>query len=229
MRQLTHKYPLIMDINPKSFIAESYRALRTNIEFSSFDDDLKSIVITSAKPQEGKTTTAVNMAVAFAQAGKSVVLIDADLRKPSIHNIFSKHNRGGLSNIIVKQYRVNEMIQETHIDNLWVITSGPVPPNPSEMLSSNNFTEMLDELKERYSVIIIDTPPALTVTDAQIAAAKCDGVILVVNAGKAKRDSVVKVKEQLEHVKARLLGVVLNNAKRKKRNKQEEYYYESRA
>lgn len=229
MRQLTLKYPLAMDINPASFIAESYRSLRANIEFSSFDQELKTIAVTSARPLEGKTTTAVNMAAAFAQAKKNVVLIDANFRKPTIHDIFSKQNRGGLSNIIAKQYSVHEMVQETHIDNLSVITSGPVPPNPSEMLSSNNFKEMLDELKENYSVIIIDTPPALTVTDAQVVAAQCDGVLLVVHAGKAKRDAVVKVKEHLEHARARLLGVVLNNAKRNKRNKQEEFYYENRA
>ncbi|MFB5760240.1 CpsD/CapB family tyrosine-protein kinase [Paenibacillus medicaginis] len=229
MRQLTLKYPLAMDINPASFIAESYRSLRTNIEFSSFDQDLKTIAVTSARPLEGKTTTAVNMAAAFAQAKKNVVLIDANFRKPTIHDIFSKQNRGGLSNIIAKQYSVHEMVQETHIDNLSVITSGPIPPNPAEMLSSNNFKEMLDKLKMNYSVILIDTPPALIVTDAQVVAAQCDGVLLVVHAGKAKRDAVVKVKEHLEHARARLLGVVLNNAKRNKRNKQEEFYYENRA
>lgn len=229
MRQSTHKYPLIMDMNPRSFIAESYRSLRTNIEFSSFDDELKTIVVTSAKPEEGKTTTAVNMAVAFAQAGKNVVLIDADLRKPSIHHIFNKHNQGGLSNLIAQKHLLIEMIQETHIDNLSVITSGPVPPNPSEMLSSHYFTEILDELKARYSIIIIDSAPALTVTDAQIVAAKCDGVILVVNPGKTKRNALVKVKEQFERVNARLLGAVFNKVKPNKRNKQEDFYYENRA
>lgn len=229
MRQLTLKYPLAMDMNPTSFIAESYRSLRTNIEFSSFDHDLKTIAVTSASPLEGKTTTAVNMATAFAQAGENVVLIDANFRKPTIHSIFNKDNRGGLSNIIAKQYSVHEMVQETPIDNLSLITSGPVPPNPSEMLSSRYFTEMLDELKVNYSIIVIDTPPALIVTDAQVVAAQCDGVILVVNAGKAKREAVVKVKEHLEHARARLLGVVLNNAKRNKRNKQENFYYENRA
>lgn len=229
MRQLTLKYPLAMDINPASFIAESYRSLRTNIEFSSFDQDLRTIAVTSAMPLEGKTTTAVNMAAAFAQAKKNVILIDANFRKPTIHDIFSKHNRGGLSNIIAKQCSVREMVQETHINNLSVITSGPIPPNPSEMLSSDNFKEMLDELKVDYSVIIIDTPPALIVTDAQVVAAQCDGVLLVVHAGKAKREAVVKVKEHLEHARARLLGVVLNNAKLNKRNKQEKFYYENKA
>ncbi|MCH1640126.1 CpsD/CapB family tyrosine-protein kinase [Paenibacillus timonensis] len=225
MRQSIHKYPLIMDMNPRSFIAESYRSLRTNIEFSSFDDELKTIAVTSAKPGEGKTTTAVNMALAFAQAGKSVVLIDADLRKPSIHHIFNKHNKGGLSNIIAKKHLIHEMIQETHIEHLSIIPSGPLPANPSEMLSSDAFSEMLNELKMNYSVIIVDSAPALTVTDAQVVAAQCDGAILVVNSGKAKHDSVIKVKEQLDYVKARLLGVVLNNVKRHRRNKREQAYY----
>jgi capsular exopolysaccharide synthesis family protein len=219
--------PVIMDVNPKSPISEAYRTLRTNIEFSSFDDELKTIMITSAQPAEGKTTTAVNLAVAFAQTEKKVLLIDADLRKPTIHHIFSKHNRGGLTNIISNRYQVRELIQETHIDNLSVITSGPIPPNPSEMLASNRMGEVIQELKQMYDIIVIDTPPALAVTDAQIMATKCDGVLLVANAGKVKRQALKRVKDGLDHVKARLLGVVLNNIKRKKGDDHYYYYYGS--
>lgn len=226
MRHSTAKQPLIMDVNPKSFLAEAYRVIRTNIEFSSRGPKLKTIVITSAHPQEGKSTTAANTAVAFAQAGKQVLLIDANLSKPAIHHIFSKPNRIGLSDILAHSCNVNEMIQETHINRLSIITSGRTPPDPSELLSSDRLTEVLDELKTIYDMIIIDTPPALTVTDAQVIAAKCDGVLLVAHVGKVNRQSVTKVKVNLDHVNARLLGVILNNAKRTKRDKQEVDYNE---
>jgi len=220
--------PIIMDVNPRSPISEAYRTLRTNIEFSSLGDPLQTIMITSAQPEEGKTTTAVNLAVAFAQANKKVVIVDADLRKPTLHYIFQKHNRGGLTSIIAQQKGIDTMAQETHIENLWVIPSGPIPPNPSEMLASNRFTELLEELKSQFDIVIIDTPPTLAVTDPQIVASKCDGVLLVINSGKVKRQSALRVKEGLEHVNARLLGVVLNNMKRSKADSQYYYYYGSR-
>jgi len=220
--------PIIMDVNPKSPISEAYRTLRTNIEFSSLGDPLQTIMITSAQPEEGKTTTAVNLAVAFAQANKKVVLIDADLRKPTLHYIFQKHNRGGLSSIIAQQKGIETTAQETHIENLWVIPSGPIPPNPSEMLASNRFDEFLGEVRAQFDIVIIDTPPSLAVTDPQIVASKCDGVLLVINTGKVKRQAAFRVKEGLDRVNARLLGVVLNNMKRSKADAQYYYYYSSR-
>jgi len=228
-RQLRNsERPIIMDVNPKSPISEAYRTLRTNIEFSSLGEALQIIMITSAQPEEGKTTTAINLAVAFAQANKKVVIVDADLRKPTLHYIFQKHNRGGLSSIIAQQKGIETMAHETHINNLWVIPSGPIPPNPSEMLASGRFDELLGELRAQFDIVIIDTPPSLAVTDPQLVASKCDGVLLVINTGKVKRQAALRVKEGLDRVNARLLGVVLNNMKRSKADAQYYYYYSSR-
>ncbi len=179
------------------------------------------ISVTSAGPMEGKSTTAANLAVAYAQANKQVLLMDADLRKPTLHHTFEKSNRIGLSNLLANQYGIHEVVKDTHIENLSVITSGPIPPNPAEMLASKRMVSLLVELKDRFDMIIIDTPPALAVTDAQVIASICDGVLLVIDCGKVKRDLALKVKANLEHVKARILGVVLNNKSRKDAG----YYY----
>jgi capsular exopolysaccharide synthesis family protein len=225
MSRLINKRPIITDTNPKSPISEAYRTLRTNIDFSSIDEQLNVIMLTSAGPGEGKTTTASNLAVAYAQADKKVLLIDADLRKPTLHHMFVRSNRWGLTNIIAGQTTVKEVICETDINNLHLLTSGPIPPNPSEILASKKMSALLEELKLTYDMIIIDTPPALAVTDAQIVATKCDGVILVIDSGKVKREVAMKVKASLEHVKARILGAVLNNLDRKKGDSYYYYYY----
>lgn len=222
MSQLTNKRPIIADSNPKSPISEAYRTLRTNIQFSSIDEEIQVIMVTSAGPGEGKSTTLSNLAVTYAQSGKKVLIIDGDLRKPTVHHTFSQTNRWGLTNILSGQSQLNEAIRETNIANLYVMTAGPIPPNPSEILASKKMTLMLEELKEQYDVIFIDAPPTLAVTDAQIIATKCDGVLLVLDSGKVKRDLALKAKASLEHVKARILGVVLNNVER---NKNEDYYY----
>jgi capsular exopolysaccharide synthesis family protein len=223
MSQLINKRPIITDINPKSPISEAYRTLRTNVDFSAIDEPVKVIMLTSAGPGEGKSTTASNLAVAYAQSDKKTLLIDADLRKPTLHHTFVRSNRWGLTNIIAGQTKASEVICKTDINNLELLTSGPIPPNPSEILASKKMTALLEELKLAYDIIIIDTPPALAVTDAQIVATKCDGVILVIDSGKVKREVAMKVKASLEHVKARILGAVLNNLDRK--NGESYYYY----
>jgi capsular exopolysaccharide synthesis family protein len=223
MSQSTNKNPLITHVNPKSPISESYRTLRTNIQFSAIDEDLKVLMVTSAGPGEGKSTTIANLAVAYAQSDKKVLLIDADLRKPTIHHTFIVTNRWGLTNLLTNQAVIEEVIRSSSIPNLDILTSGPVPPNPSEILSSKRMNTLLEELKKRYDIILVDTPPAIAVTDAQILATRCDGVILVVDSGKVKREIAMKAKANLEHVQARLLGVVLNNVDRK--NKDTYYYY----
>jgi len=218
----TVKHQLITSLNPKSPISEAYRTLRTNIEFSAIDEQLKIIAVTSAGPGEGKSTTAANLAVAFAQEGKKVLIIDADLRKPTMHHIFACSNRYGLSNVIAGQSSVREVIADTMVDHLDLLTSGPIPPNPSEILSSKRMGTVLGELRLIYDLIIVDTPPTLAVTDAQIVASRSDGVILVFDAGKVKREAAMKAKANLEHVKARVLGAVLNNVDR---NSGDAYYY----
>ncbi|SDC04040.1 capsular exopolysaccharide family [Paenibacillus sp. UNCCL117] len=218
-----NRRPIITHENPKSPISEAYRTLRTNIQFSAIDEELRVIMVTSAGPGEGKSTTLTNLAVAYAQTDMKVVVIDADLRKPTMHHTFSVTNRWGLTSILAGQAKLGDVVQHTYVDNLSLITSGPIPPNPSEMLASKRMTALLDELKGIYDIILIDAPPTLAVTDSQIVATKCDGVILVVDSGKVKRDMAIKAKANLDHVKARILGVVLNNMDRK--NAESYYYY----
>lgn len=218
-----NKRHIITHENPKSPISEAYRTLRTNIEFSAVDDEIRTVMVTSTGPAEGKSTTLLNLAVAYAQTDKRVVLIDADLRKPVLHHTFSVSNRSGLSSILSGQIELKHVVSETDIPNLSIITAGPVPPNPSEMLASKRMTALLEELKEHFDIILIDAPPALAVTDAQIISTKCDGVVLVIDSGRVKRELALKVKANLEHVQARILGVVLNNMDRK--NAESHYYY----
>jgi capsular exopolysaccharide synthesis family protein len=214
---------LISMTSPKSPIAEQFRTIRTNIEFSSVDEEVKTIVITSSGPTEGKSTTTANLAVVFAQQGKNVLMIDADLRKPTAHYTFHKENHVGLSNVLTRQATLEEAVQITSQDNLFVLTSGPVPPNPSELLGSKGMLAMLEQAQNEYDVIILDSPPILAVTDAQILSNITDGVVLVVSSGNTEVESAKKSKELLESAKAKILGVVLNNKKVK--DSQYHYYY----
>ncbi len=222
---MKNKRQIITVTNPRSPISESYRALRTNIEFSSIDDQLQVLMVSSAGPGEGKSTTITNLAVTFAQSEKRVVLVDADLRKPTAHHTFSISNRYGLSSVISQQCSLEEAIQMSDIPNLDVITSGAIPPNPAEMMNSKRMTLIIEKLRQMYDIILIDTPPLLAVTDAQIVATKSDGVILVVDQGKVKREIASKAVKNLENVNARILGVVLNNVKRKANEEAYYYYY----
>ena len=208
---------------PKSPIAEQFRTIRTNIQFSSVDEELQTMIVTSSGPAEGKSTTTANMAVVFAQQGKRVLLIDADLRKPTVHYTFRTENHIGLSNVLTRQASLEEAVTVTAQDKLWVLPSGPIPPNPSELLGSKGMQTLLEQAKDDYDVIILDTPPVLAVTDAQVLANLADGVVLVVSSGKTEIDAAKKAKELLESAKAKILGVVLNN--KKVQDSQYYYYY----
>jgi len=221
-RLQNNKRHLIALLNPRSPVTESYRALRTNIDFSSVDEQTRVIMVTSAGPEEGKSTVVGNLAVTYAQDERRVLLIDADMRKPTVHRTFQLSNRYGLSSFLSRQIDLENAIQESGVPNLNVMTAGPIPPNPAEMLNSNSMTKLMEQLRESYDVVLIDTPPILAVTDAQLLASKSDGVLMVINAGKVKKEVVLKAKENLTRVNARILGVVLNNVKRKA---SEEYYY----
>lgn len=212
---------LISLANPKSPIAEQFRTVRTNIEFSSPDADLRTIVVTSPNQAEGKSTITANIAVVFAQQGKRVLVIDSDLRKPTVHCIFHMENHIGLSNILTRQAIFEKTVKITKQENLWVLTSGPIPPNPLELLSSRGMSALLEKAKNEYDIIILDSPSVLAVTDAQVLSSLTDGVVLVVSNGKTKIDSAKKTKELLESVKAKILGVVLNN----KKVQENQYYY----
>ena len=202
---------LIAAANPKSIVSEQFRTLRTNINFSMPDKPIKSLVYTSASPGEGKSTVAANTAVVFAQEGKKVLLIDADMRKPTVHYTFHLTNTVGLSNLLTRQVLLEDALKQTETENLHIITCGPIPPNPAELLSSNTMGKVIEQLKEQYDLIIFDAPPILSVTDAQILSNICDGTILVMSSGETEKEAVVKAKEALVSSQANILGVVLNN------------------
>ena len=210
----------IVEKEPKSIAAESYRTLRTNIQYSSFDKEYKVIMVTSSEPGEGKSTTAGNLALCLAQGEKKVILVDCDLRKPSLHKKFKISNIVGLSDVMIGK---EELVTAMHRynNNLVILTSGKIPPNPSEMLSSKAMTALLDTLKQNFDYIILDTPPVQAVTDSQILATKADGTILVVRAERTKKDSVQSAINLLKKVNADVIGTVLNGLD----NSRNKYYY----
>ncbi len=212
---------LVTMLNPKSPISEQYRTIRTNIEFSTVDEDMRLIMVTSSGPGEGKSTTTNNIAVVFAQQGKKVLLVDSDLRKPTAHYSFRVDNHTGLTNVLTKQEKLEHAIRETDQENLYLLPSGPIPPNPAEMLGSKAMDQFLNDVKDSFDVVVFDTPPVLAVTDGQVLANKVDGVVLVVSSGKTETEAALKAKETLMNSKAKLLGVVLNNIKRT----ESQYYY----
>jgi len=218
---LTLKRRLLAHNSPKDPVAEQYRTIRTNIQFSNADQEIKSLVLTSSGPAEGKSTTATNLATVYAQQGLKVLLIDADLRKPTAHYTFRLENHAGLTNVLTRQSTLGQAVQETEVQDLYILTSGPIPPNPSELLSSNQMEEILKEMKQQFDIVIFDTPPILAVADAQILANQVDASILVVSSGKTDKEAALKAKELLVNAKSKLLGAVLNNRKTESGN----YYY----
>lgn len=222
--KLSKERRLITHLFPKSTISEQYRMIRSNIMFSGIDKEIKRIVITSAAPSAGKSTSAANIAVAYAQAGKKVLLMDGDLRKPTVQYTFETKNVFGLSNLIANQISIEQAVQNSHVENLSLMTSGPIPPNPSELLSSKSFEVLLNNLQEYFDIIIIDSPPVLAVTDAVIMSTIVDGTILVTNVETNNRIHLIKAKEILLKSDANILGIILNNVE--KSGKDDYYYYE---
>lgn len=193
----------------KSPITEAYRVIRTNIQFSNEGKGLKTIAFTSAGPNEGKSTVIANLAVVMAQAGYKVVLLDCDLRNPSLHNVFNLSNKG-LSNCVMAGENVFDVVQSTEVQDLDVLTSGPTACYPSELLGSKQMQKVLDELAAKYDYILIDTPPVVAFTDAAVVAAKADGVILLMEWGKVKPALAKEAKKILKHTKSNIIGVILN-------------------
>lgn len=202
--------PVVADANPTSPISEAYRTLRTNLQYAETDRPLQLLMVTSAGPKEGKSTTIMNLAVTYAQMEKRTILVDADLRKPTAHFTFGLSNRTGLSHVLSGQADLREVVKESRIPGLDVMTSGPVPPNPSELLGSSRMDALLDQLREQYDIVLIDTPPVLAVADAQVVSSKSDGVLLVVNARTGKRQHAIKARNALQFVQARIVGIALN-------------------
>lgn len=221
---MAQKRQLIVQEDAKSPIAEAYRTMRTNIQFAKVDGDLRVIMFTSAGPGEGKSTTTANTAVAMAQAGKKVIIVDCDLRKPVQHKIFGKRNRG-VTNILVEDRPVADLIQDTGIDNLQVLTSGPIPPNPSELLGSAKMRDIIDGLKGLADIVIIDAPPTVAVTDACVLAASVDGILLVLGAGDVRPEMAQKAKELLLKANGHILGVILNKVEIEEEHAYYYYYY----
>jgi non-specific protein-tyrosine kinase len=207
-----YKDKLITSHNPFSPVSESYRMLRTNLQFMTIDQTTQSIMITSPNPGEGKSITAANLGVIMAQANLKTVIVDADLRRPIMHKVFQVSNLDGVTDLMrAPEVNITNQLKDTGVENLWVITSGSLPPNPSEMIGSRRMAELLERLKETADIIIVDSPPTLPVTDAVVLSSQVDGVILVTQAKRTRRDATKQALERLEHVGARLLGGVLNN------------------
>jgi len=215
MEEVKHSHKQIEKIDltafkdAKSPITEAYRTIRTNLQFSGVDREVKVVEITSSVPNEGKSTVIASLAIVMAQAGKKVLLMDCDFRNPTIHKLLGLPNKG-VSNCIATGGNFREIIQHIEQDNLDILTSGPVAPNPSEILMSNKMQAMLDTARQEYDYILIDTPPVMPVTDAAVLSSKTDGVMLVVASGEDKPELVQATKTRLEQAGANILGCILN-------------------
>ena len=204
--------PLIVTLtDPHSPAAEAYRSLRTNVQFASLEPPVRTILVTSAGPDEGKSVTAANLAVILAQADQRVVLVDADLRRPVQHDLFGVQSQPGLSTMLLAAAAEPAPLQGTTVPQLSVLPSGPLPPNPAELLASPRLRAALAALREEADYVVIDSPPVAVVTDAAVLATQVDGVLLALSVGKVKRDVAAQAKTLLESVHATILGVVLHN------------------
>lgn len=217
-------HKLVVHEQPKSPIAEAYRTLRTNIQYAKVDGELKVLLFTSAGPGEGKSTVAANTAIALAQAGQKVILVDCDLRKPVQHHVFHL-NKKGLTNCLVGESPAVDLLQETEVENLRVLTSGPTPPNPAELLGSSRMEQTVNALKEITDYIVLDCPPVIAVTDASVLSRRADGVVLVLDANQVRPEMAQKAKELLENAQANILGTILNQAEVEAEHSYYYYYY----
>jgi non-specific protein-tyrosine kinase len=210
---MTEKWnELITIAEPRSPISEAYRTLRTNLDFSSLDRALHTIAVTSAGVAEGKSTTLANLAVVSAQAGRRIILVDADLRRPMLHGIFGLDNTTGLTTMMMDGAALAAPpLCKTGIDGLSVLTSGPLPPNPAEVMGSQRMADVIALLAERADQVLFDTPPVVAVTDAAVLATKVDGVLLVISAGHTRRDYARLAVQRLQQINARIVGTVLTN------------------
>ena len=218
-RLITVKYP-------KSPISEAYRVLRTNLQFSSLDRPLQTLVVTSANPTEGKSTTVANLGAVMAQAGKRVIIVDSDLRRPVQHRVFGLENREGLTEALLQPGAITDgQLKETGVDNLRLLNSGALPPNPSELLGSQRMVQLVERLKEEADVVLFDSPPAMAVTDASVLATLADGVLIVVDVGATRRSAAKETAERLRQVSANVLGAALNRLKPGRSGYYYYYYY----
>ncbi len=216
---------LIANTKPKSPVSEAYRTLRTNIQFSESVDKMNSILVTSSGPGEGKTTTVTNLGIILANMGLRTLILDSDLRRPTLHRAFLQDKQPGLTNLLLGDGSLEELFQATEIDNLYILTCGTIPPNPSELLASAKMKGLLNELKSHFQMVLLDSPPVIAVTDAQVLASQVDGVLLVVKSGDAQMEAVQRAKSSISHTGGRLLGVVLNDFRPQHMYGSYYYYY----
>ena len=216
---------LVTQNDPKNPAAEAYRVIRTSVQFAQAGKELQTIAITSCTPNEGKSTTIANLAVVLTQAGKSVLLIDCDMRNPTVHKNFNLSNKIGLSSCISMGTAVADAVQATGIEGLDALTAGVIPPNPSELLGSERMKNILQRAKEEYDYVLIDTPPVLPVTDSLVLGRMVDGLILVIDSGEIKVEMARDVKNQLVNAGANILGVVLNKVRSEHHGYGYYYYY----
>lgn len=216
---------LIAHNDLKNPATEAYRVIRTSIQFAQAGKELKTLAVTSCMPNEGKSITVANLAVVLTQAGKSVLLLDCDMRNPTVHKNFGLSNKLGLSSCISMGTPLSAAVQATKVDNLYALTSGVIPPNPSELLGSEQMKNVLQRAKEQYDYVLIDTPPVMPVTDALIVGRFVDGMILVIASAEVKVEMARDVKNQLVNAGANILGVVLNKVRSEHHGYGYGYYY----
>lgn len=216
---------LIAHNDLKNPATEAYRVIRTSIQFAQAGKELKTLAVTSCTPNEGKSTTIADLAVVLTQAGKSVLIIDCDMRNPTVHKNFGLSNKLGLSSCISMDTPLSAAVQATKVDNLYALTGGVIPPNPSELLGSEQMKNVLQRAKEQYDYVLIDTPPVMPVTDALIVSRFVDGMILVIASAEVKVEMARDVKNQLVNAGANILGVVLNKVRSEHHGYGYGYYY----
>ncbi len=202
---------LITLTDPRSPISEAYRTLRTNLSFYGVDTPIRTLVVTSPNAEAGKSTTVANLAVTMAQSGRRTILVDCDLRRPKLHEFFKVENGRGLTDMVLDE-TLAPPLQPTGVDNLWLITSGTKPPNPADLLGSRQLDRVIETLSQQADIVLFDAPPVLGVTDAVVLGAKVDGVLLVVKAGKTRREHAEQAKDLLEKARVKIVGVTLTNA-----------------
>jgi len=221
--RLRSEYQLFVRDDPRSPAAEAIRSLRTNLQFVGLDRSLRSVMVTSAGPSEGKTSIASNLAASLAESGIKTIVVGVDLRKPALHRVFERSNRIGLTNLLLGQTSLEDALQETDVPNLRLLAAGPIPPNPAEMLGTEAMRAVHEKLVAAAEMVVYDSTPIAAVTDAVVLSRIVDGVIFVVAVRQTPRELVRKAKEQLEQVRANILGVVANRVE--VRGSEGYYYY----
>lgn len=216
--------PLYAHDKPKSITSEKFRGIRSNIMFSGANEEIKSIIITSEKPAAGKSIISANIAISYAQAGFKTLIIDGDMRKPTQQYDFETANYDGLSNLIIGKSDFDKAIRSTRVENLDLLTSGPVPPNPSELVASDRFKEIYNQLMDMYDFILIDTPPVTSVTDAQVFLQLVKDCVMIIDTEKNNKNEIKKAKQLIEQADGHIIGAVLNKTERDKSSNYYNYY-----